>query len=129
MTVRVEGFTPEELLALPPEEFDGLIFAGRPVVFRAGSAEVLAEFSRGDTFLSLDLAHIDGGGEGVLPTIVAIAERYAKARGLQRIEWLVRATNCARPNPRLRAMLERRGFVPREVPGRGECYYRVSDVS
>jgi len=129
MTVRIEGLTVDELLALPSDQLDDLVFAGRPIVFRAGSAEVLAEFRRVDGTLSLDLAHIDGGGEGVLPTILVLAERYAKTRGLHRIEWLVRATNCARPNPRLRAVLERRGFVAREIPGRGDCYWRVTNVS
>jgi hypothetical protein len=64
-----------------------------------------------------------------LPLIAAMAERFARARNLRSIEWLVRATACARPNPRLRPLLERIGFTVTTIPGRGECYYRRVDVT
>jgi hypothetical protein len=57
---------------------------------------------------------------GFIPVIL----RFARRRGATEIEWLVFATNCARPNPRLRPILEARGFVVRDVPDRGFCYYR-----
>ena len=76
-----------------------------------------------------ELAHVDGGGEGVLPTLISVILRLARRRAAYEIEWLVFATNCARPNPRLRPVLERRGFVVREVPDRGFCYYRRDRVS
>jgi hypothetical protein len=128
MKIRFEGLTQNELLALAPEDFDELVLVGRPIVFRVGSAEVLGEFRRDAEVLSLDLAHIDGGGEGVIPALASVAERYARLRGLRTIEWLVRATNCARPNPKLRALLEHRGFLVRTIPERGEAYHLAQHV-
>jgi len=123
--VKVEGMTADELLALPEKDLDEILFCNQPIVFRIGSAEVLAEFRRTEDTFSLDLAHIDGGGEGALPAIARMAESYARARGLTKLEWLVRATACARPNPRLRPVLERMGFEVKSLPERGECYYRL----
>jgi hypothetical protein len=44
-------------------------------------------------------------------------------------EWLVYATACAKPNLKLRRVLERRGFTVREVPGKGECYHQLVELS
>jgi hypothetical protein len=78
------------------------------------------------TSLIVELAHVDGGGEGVLPTLAALAQRYGRRRGVSQIEWFVYATHCANPNLKLRRVLERRGFVVRDVAGKGECYYLAS---
>ncbi len=123
VSVLLEGFTPEELLALSEAELDAYLFHGEPVVFRAGSAEVLGEFRRTPERLTVELAQIDGGGEGVLPTLFFFARRYAGQRGLREVEWIVHAVHCARPNPKLRRVLERRGFTVREVAGMGEAYW------
>ena len=40
--VRIEGYSPEELLALPRAELDAFVFMGRPVVVKVGTAEVAA---------------------------------------------------------------------------------------
>jgi hypothetical protein len=128
MSVRIEGYTPDKLLALPQSELDPLIFAGRPLVVRVGTADILLECRHQGTRLTLDLAHIDGGGEGALPTLGAFADRFARSRGFSTIEWAVRATNCARPNERLRRVLVRRGFIVQDVPGLGECYYLTTEV-
>ena len=69
--VCIEGYSVDELLALPRHELDALVFPGRPVVARVGSAEVLVECKHNGETLIVDLAHIDGGGEGALPTIVS----------------------------------------------------------
>lgn len=120
--VRIEGLSPEEILELPEEELDALVFCDKPVTFRAGSAELLGEFRRTQGRITLELAHIDGGGEGVLPSIGALAHRYALRVGASEVEWLVHAVNCARPNMKLRAVLDRRGFQVEDVPGVGACY-------
>jgi hypothetical protein len=60
--------------------------------------------------LAVHLAHVDGGGEGVLPALMGVFLRLAKSRDAIAIEWVVHATNCAKPKPRLRRILERRGF-------------------
>lgn len=126
--ILIEGVTADEIVALPAEELKALVITGKPVVFRAGSATVLGEFAIDDGTLLIELAHIDGGGEGVLSTIASIAHRIAQRHGLTTVEWLVYATNCAKPNPKLRRVLERRGFVVTTRPGKGECYFFRSPV-
>jgi hypothetical protein len=119
-----EGLRPDDILALPQEEVEALILNGKPISFRAGSAEILAQFSIvGDT-LRLDLVHIEGGGEGVLPALVVLANRYARIRGLTAIEWRVDAVNCVRPNQKLRRVLERRGFAIADVENLGRVFYK-----
>jgi hypothetical protein len=128
LDIAIEGLTPSELLSMLTGEAEPLVLSGEPIVFRAGSATVLGQFSREGDTLRVELAHIDGGGEGVLPTLVSLAQGYARVRGVRKVEWLVYATNCARPNPKLRRVLERRGFVVVEVAGKGPCYHQVVDV-
>jgi len=126
--IRIEGYTPEELLAALDEQTEALLFSGGPAVFRVGSASILGQFAIAGDKLILELAQIDGGGEGVLPTLASVAQRYARRRQLRAVEWLVYATACAKPNLKLRRVLERRGFTVREVPGKGECYYQLAEV-
>ena len=57
-----------------------------------------------------------------------MVERYARARGLSEVEWIVHALNCAAPPPKLRPMLERRGFEIKDVPGVGAAYYQLRSV-
>jgi len=108
--IRIEGYTIEELLALPDAEFQALALSGHPITFQVGTAQVLGQFSVAGHELTVELAHIDGGGDGVLPAIASLAERYARDHCLQTIQWLVYALTCARPNLDLRRILERRGF-------------------
>ena len=109
--------------ALGPE-LQAEILAGRPLVARVGTSEVLMSLELRDDLLRAELAHVDGGGEGVLPALFSIIIRLARLQGARQVEWLVFATNCARPNPRLRPVLERRGFIVKEISGRGPCCYR-----
>ena len=127
--IDIEGYTPDEILGLPDEQLDGFVLAGEPLVFRAGSAEILGEFKVRGGSLLVELAQIDGGGEGVLPVLTSLAHRYAQRRGLEKVEWVVHALNCAKPNPKLRRVMKRRGFVVTDVEGVGEAYYRVHEVS
>jgi hypothetical protein len=59
-----------------------------------------------------------------LPTLMSAILRLAQLRHASELEWFVFAANCARPNLRLRPILERRGFTLRETPNGGSCYYR-----
>lgn len=127
-SVLIEGLTVEEILALPPDHLRELTLNGKPVAFRVGTATVLGQFSVETGTLTTELAHIEGGGEGALPTIASLASQYARSAGLSRIEWLVYATNCARPNPKLRRVLVRRGFRVETRDGKGECYFRANAV-
>ncbi len=125
-TITIEGLSPEELLASLTAEMEDLVFAGTPIVFQVGTARILGQFTVTPTSLVVELAHIDGGGEGVLPTLGSLARRYCRRRGVSQVEWFVYATHCANPNRKLRRVLERRGFVVRDVPGKGECYYQAA---
>ena len=126
--VTLDGLAPDDVLALPDEAIDALILCAEPLVFRAGTADVLGRFWVADGSLILELGHIDGGGEGVLQAIALLAGRFARRRGLTALDWRVHAVNCARPNLKLRRVLERRGFTVADVSGSGVCYHQVQPV-
>jgi hypothetical protein len=123
--VLFEGLTEEEILKMPAETVEGLILLGEPLVFRAGSATVLGSFRISSSRLVIELAQIEGGGEGVLISLGSVARRYAALRKLNGVEWIVHAVSCAKPNLKLRSMLERRGFVVEEIEGVGAAYHFV----
>lgn len=125
--ISVEGYSPREILNLPRELLDATALTGEPLALRVGSAEVLGCFAVCESRLVIELAHIEGG-EGVLRTLWLLAQSLAEQRGLQDIEWIVHAVHCARPNPKLRATLERRGFEIRDLSGRGTAFYLLHGV-
>ena len=94
--INIEGYAANEILSLPDEQLDALVLTGEPLVFRAGTAEILGEFQIKGESLVVELAQIDGGGEGVLPTLTSLANQYAKQRRLKRVEWIVHALNWCR---------------------------------
>lgn len=124
----IEGYTVDEILALPNEQLQAIVLSDEPIVFRAGSANLLGRFRVESRLLVMELAHVDGGGEGALPALASLASRYAQRENLEGIEWRIHAVHCARPNLKLRRVLERRGFAVRDVPGVGECYTLRSTV-
>jgi hypothetical protein len=126
--VKFEGFTEQEILALPKDHVNALILIGQPLVFRAGSATILGSFEQKTNRLVIELAQIEGGGEGVLISLAALVKRYATLNGLTEIEWIVHAVTCAKPNPKLRPILERRGFVVKQIDGVGEAYHIIEWV-
>ncbi len=128
MAIEIEGFSLAEALELPHEDLDELVFVGQPIVFRVGSARLLGEFRRQPDRLVIELAQIDGGGEGVLPTLARLAVVYARRSGLHHVEWLIHAINCAEPNLKLRRVLERKQFERRNIADVGEVYYRLDSV-
>jgi hypothetical protein len=127
--VLFEGLSESEILALPIEQIDALVLTGQPIVFRAGSATVLGEFRLEKDRLILELAQIDGGGEDVLVSLGSLARRYSRLHGIEAVEWIVHAVNCAKPNLKLRRILERRGFAVRELPKIGQAYYFLDSSS
>jgi hypothetical protein len=120
-----EGFSEQEILALPAETVEGLIAVGEPLVFRMGSATVLGSFTLTASCLVIELAQIEGGGEGVLTGLASLARQYASLHRLESIEWIVHAVSCAKPNLKLRKVLERRGFVVEEIAGVGAAYHLI----
>jgi hypothetical protein len=75
--------------------------------------------------LVIELAQIEGGGEGVLMSLASLAKRYARLRNLAEVEWIVHAVTCAKPNLKLRRVLEHRGFIIEEIEGIGEAYHLI----
>ncbi|MEN3328043.1 MAG: hypothetical protein V7638_2850 [Acidobacteriota bacterium] len=126
--IEFEGYSADEILNLPDEQVDEFVLCGRPIVFRAGSAEILGEFKINDRSLIVELAQIDGGGEGILPTLTSLAQRYATKRGLTKVEWIVHALNCAEPSLKLRRVMQRRGFQIVDIEGTGKAFYLVDEI-
>jgi hypothetical protein len=126
--IKFEGLTEEEILNLPKNEIEDIILIGRPLVFRAGSATILGSFRLNSHRLMIELAQIEGGGEGVLVSLTSLAKRYARLNALTEIEWIVHAVSCAKPNLKLRRVLERRGFVVQHVDGVGDAYHFIEPV-
>jgi hypothetical protein len=122
--VLFEGFSEEEILNLPKETIEQMVLIGEPIVFRVGSAVILGSLKVEAGRLTLELAQIEGGGEGVLLSLGSLARRYAKLHQLSTVEWVVHAVTCANPNHKLRRVLEHRGFVARQVDG-VEAYHFV----
>jgi hypothetical protein len=126
--VLFEGYTEEEILTLPKEQVEAMILTGETVVFRTGTAEILGEFRVDNNRLRIELAQIEGGGEGVLLRLGALARRFGHLNQLSAIEWIVHAVHCAKPNLKLRRVLERRGFVVSKLPAIGEAYYLLEPI-
>lgn len=126
--VLFEGFREEEILNLPNETVEQLVLLGEPIVFRVGSATILGSFKIDSHRLVIELAQIEGGGEGVLIGLASLAKRYAKLRNLSEIEWIVHAVSCAKPNLKLRRVLEHRGFSVEQLAGVGAAYHLIDCV-
>jgi len=126
--VLFEGFTIEEILNLPKETIEQLVLLNEAIVFRAGSAMVLGRFKADSDRLVIELAQIEGGGEGVLPSLASLAKRYAKLNGFAAVEWIVHAVSCAHPNLKLRRVLELRGFHVKKIANASEAYYLLESV-
>jgi hypothetical protein len=127
--ILIEGYTRKEILAFPAEQIEQLILTGEALVFKAGSASVLGEFRIEYKRLVIELAQIEGGGEGVLSSLWLLVLQYAKQQSLEETEWIIHAINCANPNAKLRPFLERRGFQIQNVSGVGEAYYLLYRVT
>ena len=127
--ITIEGYTTDEILEFPQDQITNFIFCDQPIVFRVGTAEILGEFRLKTDRLTVELAHIDGGGEGILPTLWILIERIAKQQRIDQIEWVVYAVNCAKPNFKLRRLLIHRGFVTKILPEKGEVYYFLDKMT
>jgi len=126
--IRIEGYTADDILRLDEDLMTGFVLTGEPIAFTAGTAQILGSFRIMDHTLVVELAHIDGGGEGVLPLLSSLIERYARKRNLSAVEWIVHAVSCAKPNPKLRRVLRARGFQIEVLPSVGEAYHLVQTL-
>ncbi len=127
--ITIEGYTEDELLGLSEEQIDAFILCNSPIIFKLGSAGILGQFKIDTDTLTVELAHIDGGGEGVLPTIWSLVERYATRKRLTKVEWIVHAVDCAKPNLKLRRILKMKGFKIEQIAGRGEAYRYIHEAT
>jgi len=118
-----EGLTHEAILKLPFQQIEELVLTGEPILFTAGTARILGEFRQFDDRLQVTLAQIEGGGEGVLPSLIVLVEKFARSRSLAAVEWIVHAVDCAKPNLKLKRVLERKGFVVKRVDGTTAYHY------
>ena len=127
--VNIEGYSPEQILEMTDEMLNNFVFIDEPIIFIVGTSEILGSFKIENEKLIIELAQIDGGGEGVLLTLWVLAEKYAKKRNLLYVEWIVHAINCAKPNLKLREVLNKRGFKVEHVDGIGDAYHLVHKTS
>lgn len=123
-TVLIEGYTLKEILSLSDAEIDAWILVDNPIIFKVGSAEILGRVEIVGASLTIELAQIDGGGDGVLRTIGILARKYARKHKLKSIDWIIHSLDCLDPNPKLNPMLERAGFKIQNIPQKGEAYFR-----
>lgn len=126
--ILIESLEAQDILALSDEQMDELIFTAEAIVFQVGSAQILGEFRIQQSRLLIELAQIEGGGEGVLLTLWVLAEKYARKRGLREIEWVVHAVNCATPNLKLQRFLDKRGFSLRPIARNQNAYCYTQKV-
>ncbi|UTW55981.1 hypothetical protein [Kordiimonas sp. SCSIO 12610] len=124
MSIEIEGAMLDEILKWPEEIYDALVLIDRPIVVKVGTAEVLGQFVIESNSLVIELAQIDGGGEGVLPAINRIARRIAGLKKVDYIDCIVHAVNCVDPNLKLRSHLLKTGFQIRDLPHKGEAYFK-----
>ena len=115
--ILIDGLSAVELLDRPSEEFEQIVFCGEPIVFRVGTAEVLGEFVLEAERLIVEVAQIDGGGEGVLRALWSFSERIARLWDVPEVEWRVHALSCAKPNAKLQRVRKRRGFRIHAIGG------------
>jgi hypothetical protein len=47
---------------------------------------------------------------------------------LSGVEWIVHAVSCAKPNLKLRRVLEHRGFIIETIDGIGEAYHLLEST-
>lgn len=123
--LEIAGLPLSQLRGMAADDLDGLMAFGRPISFDLGSASILAEFNRSGEVLLVNLAHIDGGGEGVLVVLWTLIRRYAAERVYAAIRWNIHAATCANPNPRLQKFLRRREFIEIEDPLYGRIFTRT----
>jgi hypothetical protein len=123
----IEGYTLDEILNFP-DELVKTFLPNAPIVLKAGSAEILGAVRIAHNRLVVELAQIDGGGEGVLPSLWILANRFAAKQNLSDVEWIVHAVDCAKPNLKLRRLLEKRGFVIENIDGVGKAYHFVHKI-
>jgi hypothetical protein len=81
-----ETASPDEILELPDDWFEPLEFVGHPMIPNIGCAELPGKFRISGRALVVEPVQIDGGREGVLPTLSSVIERHAKRRSRNHVK-------------------------------------------
>jgi len=123
--ISIEGFRPEEIVALPDDQIHEYVFQGDHVVFVVGSAELHGEFQRQDDRLVARLTQINRSGEDIIPSVAALLSRYARLRQIPRIEWEIHPNADAERDGNLQEVLAQRGFHL-EIDSVGGRIYRLT---
>src|SRR5687768_17149262 len=123
MSLKIEGYSVDEVLQFIDADLASYLFTEESLILQIGTAKILGQVRQTEKRLTIELAHIEGGGEGVLPTLWVLANRYAERKGQREVEWILHALTCANPNMKLRRLLERRGFTVETIEDIGEAYY------
>ncbi len=82
-----------------------------PLVFRVGTATILGSFKLTSDTLLVELAYIEGGGEGALPSLASLVRRYGKRKGLL----YIRVAGARDPLRQAELQASAGGTGPREV--------------
>ena len=128
MSLKIEGYSVDEVLQFLDEDLSQYLFTDEALILHIGTAKILGQVRHTEQRLTIELAHIEGGGEGVLPILWILANRYAENHALVEVEWILHALTCANPNMKLRRLLERRGFTVAMIDGIGEAYYLLVNL-
>lgn len=128
MSLKIEGYSVDEVLQFIDADLASYLFTEESLILQIGTAKILGQVRQTEQRLTIELAHIEGGGEGVLPTLWILANRYAERKGQEEVEWILHALTCANPNMKLRRLLERRGFTVEMIEGIGEAYYLLHNL-
>ena len=122
----IEGFNELEITELSQsEEFQAIVFSDEPVIFKAGTSEILGKFKKKETELIITFSHITGGGEGVLLKLMNLFRQFAKENQKEKITWIVHAVDCPKPNPKLPRILTMKGFEIVKDPVDGAVYKKT----
>ncbi|HYF03232.1 MAG TPA: hypothetical protein VEC36_07640 [Patescibacteria group bacterium] len=128
--ILIEGNNANQLLEMLDEpSFKNEIISGKPIVFKIGNAQILAQFEENDNSAVIDLVHIDGGGEGVLLAFINLAKSYCRTNNIHKTYWYIHARNCANPNQKLQRILELKNFKKRFIQGRGDVFFKEEIIS
>ena len=126
--ISIEGFRPEEIVALPDDQIHEYVFQGDKVVFLVGEAQLHGEFRRENDRLVALLSEISFGGEEIIPSLAALLSRYARLRQIPWIAWEVHVTKAVAKNGNLGQILDQRGYHLEDVPGVGKVYRLLQKV-
>lgn len=122
----IEGFNELEIAALSTSlEFQTIVFSDEPVIFKAGTSEILGKFKKSEGALEITFSHITGGGEGVLLKLMNLFRQFAKENQKKKIIWIVHAVDCPKPNLKLPRILVMKGFEIVEDPVDGKVYQKI----